>query len=104
MAINALLKVVNAAPVPYSNNNYFNNNYPPIYPSSDVSMQQFNTWVNYANQILDISYNHIGIDSILSTKMRINQIFSQNGISNIHRIDQIKRELVNLTQIIIQYQ
>jgi len=100
MVINALIKVINAAPVPYSNNNY----YPPVQPNTDISMQEFNTWVNYANQILDIAYNHIGIDTILSTKIAISQISSQYGISNIQRIDQIKRELLNLTQAILQYQ
>ncbi len=104
MVINALLKVINAAPTLYANNNLFYNAYPPVYSNSDISKQEFDAWVKYANQILDISYDNIGIDDILSMKLKISQISLQSGISNIQRIDQIKRELINLTQIIFQYQ
>lgn len=100
MVIDALFKVVNSAPALYSQRNYV---YPQTYQRNDVSVQEFNTWVNYANQILDISFNHVGLNAIMSTKMMISQLTSQYGVSNIQRIDQIKQELIKLTQIILQY-
>ena len=36
-------------------------------------------------------------------KMMISQLVSQYGVSNIQRIDQIKQELIKLTQAILQY-
>lgn len=101
IVIDALIKVINAAPGFFSQRNYL---YPQTYQSRDVSMQEFNTWMEYANQILDISYNHIGYNAILTTKMAIGQLSSQYGVSFIQRVDQIKQELLNLTQLILQYQ
>lgn len=100
MVVNALIKVINAAPGLYSQKNYLHSQ---IYRNSDVPMQELNTWMNYANQILDISYNHIGINAILSTKIVISELYSQYGVSNIQRIEQIKQELLKLTQVILQY-
>lgn len=100
MVIDALFKVVNSAPALYFQGNYL---HPQTYQRNDVSMQEFNTWVNYANQILDISYNHLGLNTIMSTKMMITQLASQYGVSNIQRIDKIKQELIKLIQIILQY-
>ena len=101
IVIDALIKVINAAPGLYSQRNYL---YHQTYQKSDISMQEFNTWVDYANQILDISYNHIGYNAILTTKIAIGQLSSQHGASFIQRVDQIKRELLNLAQLILQYQ
>ena len=100
IVIDALIKVINAAPALYYQRNYI---YPQAYPSSDVSMQEFNTWVDYANQILDISYNHMHLNVIVSTKMEICQLVSQNNISNMQRINLIKQELIKLIQVILQY-
>ena len=100
IVIDALIKVINAAPTLYSQGNYM---YSLVSQNSDVSMQEFNTWIDYAIQILDISYNHISINVILSTKMTIYQLASQYEVSNIQRIYKIKQELINLTQIILQY-
>ncbi|MCM1212251.1 MAG: hypothetical protein NC318_11665 [Blautia sp.] len=100
IVIDALIKAINAAPTLYFQRNYM---YPTVNQNVDVSMQEFNTWMDYANQILDISYNHIGLNAILSTKMAMCQIASQYEISNIQRIDQIKQELIKLTQIIVKY-
>lgn len=101
IVIDALIKVINAAPGLYSQRKY---PYPQTYQNSDVSMQEFNTWRDYADQILDISYNHIGHNAILTTKIAIGQISSQYGVSFMQRIDQIKQELLNLAQLILQYQ
>lgn len=100
MVTSALIKVINAAPGVSFQRNYM---YPQTYQNYDVSMQEFSTWMNYANQVLDISYNHIGINDILTTKVKINQLYSQYGGTNIQRIDQIKQELFKLTQVILQY-
>ena len=64
IVIDALIKVINAAPGLYFQRNHL---YCQTYQNSDISMQEFNTWVDYANQILDISYNHIGYYAILIT-------------------------------------
>lgn len=100
MVMDALFKVINSAPALYSQKNYL---YPQTYQTYDVSMQEFKTWVNYVNQILDISYNYLGLNIIMSTKMMISQLVSQYEVSNIQRIDQIKQELIKLTQAILQY-
>lgn len=100
MVMDALFKVINSAPALYSQRNYL---YPQTYQTNDVSTQEFNTWVNYVNQILDISYDYVGLNIIMSTKMMISQLVSQYGVSNIQRIDQIKQELIKLTQAILQY-
>lgn len=100
IVIDALFKVINSAPELYSRRNYLCSQ---TYQSNDVSTQEFNTWVNYANQILDISFNHIGLNVIISTKMMISQFTSQYGVSNIQRINQIRQELIKLTQAILQY-
>lgn len=100
IVIDALIKVINAAPGLYSQTKYL---YSRTYQNSDVSMQEFDTWMNYANQILDISYNHIGFKAIILTKIRIRQLSSQYGVSIAQRIDQIKKELLNLAQLILQY-
>ena len=100
MVMDALFKVINSAPTLYSQRNYL---YPQTYQKNDVSTQEFNTWVNYVNQILDISYDHVGLNIIMSTKMMISQLVSQYGVSNIQRIAQIKQELIKLTQAILQY-
>lgn len=100
MVINALIKVINAAPELHFQRNYL---YPQAYQNSDVSMQEFKTWMNYANQVLDISYNHIGLNDILMTKTAISQLSFQYGVPNIQCIVQVKQELLKLAQIITQY-
>lgn len=100
MVINALVKVINAAPKSYLQRSY---SHPIECQNRDVSMQEFNIWMNYVNQVMDISYNHIELNAILMTKITISQLSSQYGVSNTQRIEQIKQELLNLAQIITQY-
>ncbi len=100
MVTSALIKVINAAPRVLLQRNYM---YPQTYQNNDVSMQEFSTWMNYANQVLDISYNHTGLNDILSTKVKINQLYSQYGGTNTQHIVQIKQELFRLMQVILQY-
>ena len=101
MVIDAIIKVISAAPNPYSYNNYYYG-YFQTYQSSDVSEQQFNTWINYVNQVLDISYQHIGLNVILLTQGKLVRLSSQR-ISYVQRIEQINQELLKLTQTILQY-
>ena len=100
MVVNALIKVVNSAPGSYYQGNGL---YPQGYQNRDVSMQEFSTWINYANQVLDISFNHIGLNAILTAKLTINQLGSQYGISNKQRIEQVKQVLFQLAQVVTQY-
>lgn len=98
MVIDALIKVINAAPALYSQRNYL---YAQPYQNNDVSIQEFCTWVDYTNQILDISYNHMRHSVILATKMEIYRLVSKDELSNMQRIDQIKQELIKLIQVLL---
>ncbi len=102
MTINAIIKVINAAPKLNSPMQPYNN-YTSPQMHNDISMRECNIWIDYANQVLDISYNHIGLKDILSTKIAICQISAQNGVSNVSRIEQVNQELFKLIQVILQY-
>lgn len=98
MAIDALLKLVKAAPkIPLEYPNYGQ------YQSLDISMQEFDTWLNYVNSILKISYDHMRLDIIMTANFKIMQIASQNEIYYIQRVEQIKNQIINLAQGILQY-
>lgn len=100
MVINALIKVVDSAPyLCVQMNSLYSQQQ---YQVRDVSMQEYNTWIDYANQVLDISYNHIGLNAILTTKLSISQLNLQYGMLNLQRIEQVKQMLLQLVQIIIQ--
>ena len=92
MVINAIYKVVNSAPK-------FN----PNYHNGDITIQEFTTWFDYAIQILNISYNHLGFNNILLTKEKIIRIYNQYGVDNISRVYQICEELLNLAKEILNY-
>lgn len=96
MVVDALLKVVNAAP-----NSQMQIHCYYYYPNHPISDQDFTTWLNYANSILDISYNHTGLNDILSTKVNISQIALQNNVPYEQRIERIKYELINLARGIL---
>lgn len=66
-------------------------------------MQEFDTWLNYVNSILKISYDHMGLDIIMTANLKIMQIASQNEIYYIQRVEQIKNQIINLAQGILQY-
>lgn len=104
MVINAIYKVINSAPNINTAVNY-NYNY-SYYTRNDISKQEFDTWINYAYQILDISYNHIGLNCILTTKNTILKLvnqFNQLGTPYMQRVFGISTELLNLAQMILQY-
>ena len=100
MVIDALIKVVNAAPNSQMQAAYYSN-YFAQNQSRPISYQDFITWLNYAQSILDISHNHTGIDDILSTRVNISQISLQNNVPYEQRIERIKYELLNLAQRIL---
>lgn len=98
MVINALIKVVNSAPNLYVQRNSLYSQ--QQYQVMDVSMQEYNTWIDYANEVLDISYNHIGLNAILTTKLSISQLSHQYGVRNLQRVEQANRMLLQLIQMI----
>lgn len=97
MVIDALIKVVNAAPDSQMQTSFY---YAPNQPRP-VSPQDYIAWLNYANSILDVSYNHTGLNDFLSAKISISQISAQNNATYEQRIERIKFELLNLAQRIL---
>lgn len=103
LVLSAIYKVVNSAPTLHTSNAYYNG-YSYI-NHNDISSQEFKTWVDYAYQVLDISYNHMRLSFILSEKTIIQKLvnqFDQSGMPYIHRVLQISKELLNLAQAILQ--
>lgn len=101
-AINAIIQVINSAPGLYQQTSYI---YPQSYQNrrTDISKAEFDTWVNYADQILDISYNYVGYNIIFSTKITICQISNQLELPYFQRVESIKTELLNLIQSLSNY-
>ena len=104
MVARELIKVANSAPELYSRNRWYGYNNNSTFQSQniDISLQEFRIWRNYVDNVLDISYDYIKFDAILSTKLKVSQLSSQYGVSNTYRIGQIKSELLNLAQLILQ--
>lgn len=97
MVVDALLKVVNAAPNSQMQTSYyFGQNQP-----RPITNQDFITWLNYVNSALEILYNHTGLNIFLSTKVSISQISLQNNAPYEQRIESIKYELLNLARGIL---
>lgn len=98
MAIDALIKLVESAPsihsqvvgLPYQQSQRY-----------DVSVQEFNNWLDYINSILDITFSYTDFDYIYIVKTRILQISFQNEITFVQRIEQIKSEILNLARRMI---
>ena len=100
MIVDALLKVVNAAPNSQMLATYYSSYLPQNQPRT-ISDQDFTTWLNYVNSILDISYNHTGLNNFLSAKIHTSQISLQNNVSYEQRIERIKYEILNLAREIL---
>ncbi len=100
MVVDALLKVVKAAPTSQIQAPYF---YPVRTQPHTISLQEFNTWLNYVNSILDISYSHTGFNNIQVAKLKVLHITSQNNMTYMDMIVQIKDVILNLAQEILQY-
>lgn len=106
--IDAIYKVIDSAPTQYNLKNYpfYQNNYYTCNINNELSEQEFNTWLNYACQILDILYNHTGLDFILSEKNKIFQLVNQCHqlrIPYIQCVLEINKELLNLAKEILNY-
>lgn len=101
MVVDALLKVVSAAPssqikAPYYYAYYLAQNQPRT-----ISNQDFSTWLNYVNSILDVSYNHTGLKNVLSAKVNISQISLRSDMPYEQRIERINNEILNLARGIL---
>ncbi|MBD5532979.1 MAG: hypothetical protein HDQ98_12430 [Lachnospiraceae bacterium] len=97
MALDALFKLLKAAPIKSSEYSNYGQ-----YQSLDISKLEFDTWLNYVDSILQISYNHLGLGIIMATRLNIEQIASQNEIFYIYRVEQIKNQILNLAHSILQ--
>ncbi len=100
-AVNAIYKVFDSAPQLSFNIDYLYYLHNQS-PRNDISKEEFNTWINYVNQILDITYNYIGQNCILYTKTLIYQIANTQNILYVERVNRIKSELLNLTREILK--
>lgn len=98
MVIDAMLKLVDSAPgiqlqrvaFPYQ-----------LTQRNDVSVQEFNNWLDYVISIFDITFNYTELNNIILAKMRILQISSQNEMSYVQRISQINHEILGLARSLI---
>ena len=104
MIIDSLLKVANAAPTlsgpaPYFQQNYFNQQN----MRSDVSKAEFDAWIQYVNQTLDISQRYTNWSIFTKEKIEINQASLNGNIPYIQRIQIIQQMLIQLSQQIYNY-
>lgn len=102
--IDSLLKVANSAPTlngpaPYFQQYYFNQQS----MRSDVSKAEFDAWIQYVNQTLDISQKYTNWSIFTKEKIEINQASLNEGIPYIQRIQIIQQMLINLSQQIYNY-
>lgn len=107
MAIEAIQKVINSVPKPYSST-LSNTNY----AYSDISPQQFVNWINYLYSILDISYQNLGSYDFMMVKNNIMKIVYQSDPTNPYAqykipysqlVNRINDELLNFVQYLIRY-
>lgn len=109
IAIDAIYKVINSAPKTYSSNIY---SYTPNYVEGNISVQQFMNWINYLYNILDISYQNLGLYDFIMVKNNIIQIVRQSDPNNSYAqykmpysmlINRINNELLGFIQHLLQY-
>lgn len=99
--VEALIKVVQSSPemqLQINSSVFFENQGP------DISMQEFNIWINYVNSVLKITFDYTGLNCVLVAQMNIMRLASQNELPYRQRVFQIKNEILGLTQEILQYQ
>lgn len=106
MATEAICRVINSAP------KISMYTYNPNYTSNDITLQQFNNWLNYLNSILDIAYQNLEIYDFLTVKNNIYQIVQQFNFNNMYTqykttylqlVNQINDVLVRFVQYLLQY-
>lgn len=107
MAIEAIQKVINSAPKPYSSTLYN-----PNYANIDILPQQFVSWINYLYSILDISYQNLGLYDFMMVKNNIMQIvqqfdpnnpYIQYKMSYLQLVNRINNELLNFVQYLLRH-
>ncbi len=104
MIIDSLLKVANSAPTlsgstPYFQQYYFNQQS----IRSDVSKAEFDAWIQYVNQTLDISQKYTNWGIFTKEKIEVSQASLNAGVPYIQRIQTIQQMLINLAQQINNY-
>lgn len=99
-AIDTLIKLADSSPVKKT---YPNNIYGKQKNCYDISQQELNIWINYINSVLDILSGHVNQTEISMIKMQIRNVAAHNELTCAMRALNIERELLNLTQRILQY-
>lgn len=92
--VDALLKLLNASPSKKLSSNDVvqgKSNY-------ELSQKEFDLWLSYTNEILDVLYDFAQWVDILSTKINVATIANRTELSYINRILYIEQELLNLAQ------
>lgn len=69
-----------------------------------VTQQEYDTWINYVNGVLDILYDYAGLEIIALTKIKIAKIPIQNNSTYYQYAFLVERELLDLAQNILSYQ
>ena len=99
MIIDSLLKVANSAPTLSGPVSYYQQYYSnQSNMRSDVSKAEFDAWIQYVNQTLDISQRYTNWNIFTNKKIEINQASLSGSISYIQRIQIIQQMLLNLSQ------
>lgn len=104
MIINSLLKVASSAPTLSGSTPYFQQ-YPFNQSNvrSDVSKAEFDAWIQYVNQTLDISQKYMNWSIFTQEKIKISQTSLNEGIPYIQRIRMIQQMLLDLAQQLNNY-
>lgn len=104
MIIDSLLKVVNSAPTLSGSTPYFQQyNFNQQNMRSDVSKAEFDVWIQYVNQTLDISQKYTNWSIFTKEKIEISQASLNERIPYIQRIQLIQQMLINLSKQINNY-
>lgn len=100
LVIDTLIKLADSSP---AKNFYSTNYYGNSIKKYDISQQELNNWINYIDSVLNILSDFTNQREVSLTKEQIRIIAFQNGSTNVMRALNIERELLNLTQRILQY-
>lgn len=98
MVIETIFKLVDASPSKKDRSLYIREKF-----SLEITQQELDIWVKYINSTLDVLYGYAGLAIIFSTKMQVLNITLQGNISNMQRVLDIERILLDLAQNILRY-
>lgn len=104
MVVDALIKVVDASPIPRYKLPTYNYAYTSGQQSYNISIQEFGVWLNYVNSVLNISYQYTGLALVLATQKEVLNISNNSQLSIAERTLQIEHIILNLAQTILHYQ